>query len=374
MSDALVEALSGVEDDDTVKEILDAFGVETESTTSTQPNQPTLSDLYDRFLRRRQQRSSATRSQYKRTIPVFVTFAETHNVDHPGQITTGLVDEFVDGLEASFSADATIYTYTKNVRTWLNWLNDRQLCDEAVYNILSKDELGLSPKARDEALPADEATAILENLRARRYGTPIHTTTELFWNGGLRLGDAHSLDLCDFYPEENELWIAHRPDTGTRLKNGSEDDDTPGDGERYIELRDEAVEAIEHFVKYERPDVADEHGREPLFATEYGRACKSTLRRWLYRATSCRWQPDGREKRDCDGDCDSDSKICPQSYYPHAIRRGAIVDHLSGGLRQDLASQRFDVSVAVIKKHYDPRTKHQRKEDRAEAVRQCWRD
>jgi len=41
-------------------------------------------------------------------------------------------------------------------------------------------------------------------------------------------------------------------------------------------------------------------------------------------------------------------------------------------LRPDRASERSDVSVKVIEKHYDPRLKRQRKEDRAEAVRKSW--
>jgi transposase len=69
-----------------------------------------------------------------------------------------------------------------------------------------------------------------------------------------------------------------------------------------------------------------------------------------------------------------DTNVCPYSYYPHAIRRGAIVHHLSSGLRPDLASERFNVSIQTIKKHYDPRTKRKRKEDRSEAVRNACPD
>jgi len=60
------------------------------------------------------------------------------------------------------------------------------------------------------------------------------------------------------------------------------------DGERIIILRPQAVEALSLYIYTERPDVADEYGRPPLFATKQGRASQSTLRRWIYDATSCR--------------------------------------------------------------------------------------
>ena len=200
----------------------------------------------------------------------------------------------------------------------------------------------------------------------------MHALIELLWNGGLRVGGAYSLDVCDFDPENNEVQLRHRPESGTRLKNGSEDEDTTGDGERNVALKDRVIDAIKLYIETERPDVVDEHGREPLFATQYGRAARSTLRRKVYRATSCRWAPEDTDGPTCDGCCDPDSDICEYSYYPHAIRRGAIVNHLSGGLRPSIASERFDVSIPTLRKHYDPRTKRRRKEDRSDAVRSAW--
>jgi site-specific recombinase XerD len=373
MSGTFAEALADADQPDEIEQILKAPCTDSPSVESGSEQQR-LEKLYDRFLSRREQRSPETRSQYKRTIPKFIQFADTNDVEGPHQINTELVDRYVDELKASYETDATVYTHTKNIRTWFNWMNDRQLCDESVIKILSKDELGLSPAARDEALPEPVATEILNRLRNRQFGTDIHAALELFWNTGVRLGGGQSLDLDDFYPDKNELWLEHRPETETRLKNGDDRDDTPGDGERVIQLSDEVVDALQQYIDTERPAVSDAYGRQPLFTTTRGRASKSTLRRWLYEATSCRWQSDDDTKPNCDGNCDPDSHICPQSYYPHAIRRGSIVNHLSGGLRPDLASQRFDVSVAVIKKHYDPRTKRERKQVRKEAVRASWSD
>lgn len=151
--------------------------------------------------------------------------------------------------------------------------------------------------------------------------------------------------------------------TGTRLKNGSGDTQSSGDGERDNEVSDTVVQAITTYIKNDRPEVTDKYGREPLFATKHGRAARSTIRRWA---------PMNSGAKTCEGSCDPDSNVCPCSYYPHSIRRGAIVNHLSGGLRPDRASERFDVSTKILKRHYDPRTKSKQKEDRSEAVRRAW--
>lgn len=374
MSGELAEVLSGINDPATIQKILSTTKIKdiSNSNLPSSSEPPSLGELFDRFLDRRKNRSPSTKAQYKRTIPIFVNFAETKGVTSPISIEVETVEAFVDKLQAKHDADATILTYTKNVRTWLKWISQRDLCEESVYKILDQNKLGLSPKARDEALSVKRARAILVDLRKKRRGSPQHTVIELLWNGGPRIGGAHSTDLRDFDPERSELKFRHRPQSGTRLKNGSERDDTPGDGERNIALKEEVVEAIKLYVQRERPSVTDEYGRKPLFATKYGRASRSTIRRWVYEATSCRWGRPDSEIIKCDGSCDPDANICHYSYYPHAIRRGAIVNHLSNGLRPDRASERFDVSTEIIRKHYDPRTKHERKEDRAEAVRNAW--
>ncbi|KAB1192420.1 tyrosine-type recombinase/integrase [Haloferax sp. MBLA0076] len=336
------------------------------------PNQESLVTLYERFLSRRQDRSPSTRAQYKRTILDFIEFSESNEVAEPSELSIHLLDSYVDSLQERYNSDATILTYTKNVRGWLRWLTKRGYCDESLYRILDKDDLGLSPKARDEALSTREAELILEQLRNQRRGTLKHALIELLWNAGLRIGGARSLDIRDFVPEENEIRLRHRPTTGTRLKNGSETKDHVGNGERNVALKECVVNAIEIYIELERPDVTDEFGRSPLFATSQGRAARSTLRRKVYEATSCRWNTSPDSSVNCDGECSARSEVCPVSFYPHAIRRGAIVHHLSSGLRPDIASERFDVSVQTLRRHYDPRTEQKRKQDRSEYVRNCW--
>lgn len=381
MTVSLSETLAQIEDPGTIQNILNSLGIGGEENLDLEDESltpPSLEDLYKRYLSRKENRSPATRAQYKRTIPDFIDFTRTQGSTIPSGLSTELVERYVDELRQKYEADATQLTYTKNVRSWLRWLSKRQYCDEATYRILDKDELGLNPGVRDEAIPRSVAQHIIEQLSEQRYGSNLHVLIELGFNAGLRIGDLRSLDVEDVVPDENTIMLRHRPDTGTRLKNGEKTDSTAGDGERDILIKNRVTNAIQWYIDNERPDVTDEYSRSPLFATAHGRASGSTLRRWIYEATSCRWAPEEIEEDSesitCDGECNPDSSVCPCSYNPHAIRRGAIVNHLSNGLHPSRASERFDVSIPVLKKHYDPRTKQKQKIDRSDEVQSAWSD
>lgn len=302
MTERLAELLAETDDLQAIKEVLE-LATNTEREDPSSSTTRSLSEFYEQFLSRRQDRSPATRAQYKRTIPHFIDFATGHEVTTPAGISPDLLDQYVDALQATHDSDATILTHTKNVRGWLRWLNKRGHCPERVYRILDKDELELEPSARDEALPTTVADTILERLRQQRRGSLKHAVLELLWNAALRIGGLHSLDLQDFDPGNNELRVRHRPEQGTRLKNGSQNHGRSGDGERNILLDDAAIQALVLYTQYERQDVADTHGRDPLFTTSRGRASQSTLRRTVYEATSCRWHSTDPDTPDCDGDC-----------------------------------------------------------------------
>lgn len=177
----------------------------------------------------------------------------------------------------------------------------------------------------------------------------------------MRRGALHSLDVEDLRPESHALVLEHRPDTGTKLKNGEA-------GERWVYLGPRWFQPVEEFVEENRRDVTDDYGRNPLLTTRNGRPALTTIYDWVHRATQpCEYGgcPHDRDPDDCEarGAQNVPSK-CPSSHSPHAIRRGAITHHLNDDVPPETVSERMDVSLPVLYEHYDARTPREKMEVR----------
>jgi hypothetical protein len=57
---------------------------------------------------------------------------------------------------------------------------------------------------------------------------------------------------------------------------------------------------------------------------------------------------------------------CPSALSLHPIRRGSITYHIDRGWPKEKLSERVDVSVEVLSKHYDARSKEQERQGRKE--------
>ena len=86
----------------------------------------------------------------------------------------------------------------------------------------------------------------------------------------MRLGALRSLDIDDYDGENKSLLLGHRPDMGTPLKNGEE-------GERLVALTAETCRVIDDCMDHNRHDVTDDYGRETMLTTENGRRQASSI-------------------------------------------------------------------------------------------------
>lgn len=211
--------------------------------------------------------------------------------------------------------------------------------------------------AREEMLEPELAHKILDHLERYRFVTLEHALLEVLWHTGLRIGAARGLDTDDYIVDGQYLVLEHLPEQDTPLKNGAQ-------GERLVALSDRVCRVLDEWLSVNHPGVSDDYGREPLFATHSGRLSRNRGRSIAYQysrpciyADHC---PHDRDIDDCDAVVTSRAYECPSSLSPHPIRRGAITHHLQEETPERVVSDRMDVGMDVLDRHYDQRSKREK--------------
>ncbi|NGM69206.1 site-specific integrase [Natronolimnobius sp. AArcel1] len=218
-------------------------------------------------------------------------------------------------------------------------------------------------KPTDEEV--EQAVAYLETYEpaSRR-----HVEYAIIKENGNRVGALRAIDEEDVDLKEQVIEFQDRQENdytdekGTPLKNGT-------DGEREINISKELAELIRRYLNNpDRHDVTDMFGREPLLTTRYGRPSVETIRRDLYKLTrpctyadSC---PHDRDIDSCEATKSYNASKCPSSHSPHPLRRWSIEHQIDRGVPKDQLSDRVDVSVPVLNKHYDLRKEERKRKQR----------
>lgn len=244
-------------------------------------------------------------------------------------------------------------TQMDTLRVFIRWCGRLEYVDENLSEAVVSPELTSEENSRDVIVADDEAEAILSRLDRYEYASRDHAVFTLLREVGMRACSVHSLDLGDINHDENLIELEHRPETGTRLKNGSV-------SERYVAISDTTVAILSDYIDENRLDKTDDNGRKPLFTTQRGRMSKNSLRSSSYRETRpCVWDgdcPHGKNIMECKAALEGAYAYeCPSSKSPHAWRRGAITHMLSEDVPPEIVSDRADVSESVIEQHYDGR-------------------
>jgi len=255
-------------------------------------------------------------------------------------------------------APITLQKQLSTVRTALRWWADIEAVHDGLAEKLHSPELPDGAESRDEHLKPERARHILNHLGTYHPGSRRHALMALLWRTGMRRSALRSIDVDDLHPDEHAVELKHRLGSGSRLKNGD-------DGERWVYLGPQWFRAVKQYRDNpERPDVTDDHGRRPLFSTEYGRATGDTIYTWVNRATlPCEYGdcPHGRDRDECPAlGTDGYPSKCPSARSPHDVRRGSITHHLHSGTPPETVSERMDVSLDVLYRHYDARTEREK--------------
>ena len=256
----------------------------------------------------------------------------------------------------------TLKTQLSELREFLRFCVSIDAAEESLPERVTVPSLEPGENVRESHMDPNEATTILSFLEQYHYASLDHVLMLLLWQTGARVAGIHGVDLADINSDEETIELRHRPEQGTRLKNGEQ-------GERIVAVPAETIAVVEDYVEVNRPPVTDDHGRKPLFATENGRIHKRHLSKHAYKWTCpCQYNqpcPADKDPMGCEYTGGYDSSVeCPHNTRPHDIRRGAITHWLKRDVPDRAISDRMNVSVATLDRHYDARSEQERAEQR----------
>lgn len=313
-------------------------------------------------------KSEGTIRAYSSILDFFVTFCDLRGIDDLEELNGNHLRKWKHWRRSRGNdlddnerlSPKTLKDDMYMTRAFIRWVAQMGVLPYRMVESVRIPETETEDEVRFEHLDKEVAERIIEYFEAAAPGSLHHALMLLGWHTAMRLCSIHSIDLRDIDDEEYSIKLRHRPDTGTVLKDGTE-------SEHKVAIAPEVMEVLERYIEYHRPDVEDEHGREPLFASNQGRRSKSNLREYVYEATQpCQIGmecPHEKDPRACDAAIRrNDASKCPSSVSPHAIRKGAITNWCDEDVPRRKISGRADVTRDVIEKHYDQRSETDRME------------
>jgi site-specific recombinase XerD len=331
-----------------------------------------IEDVLDAFLQERKVANAAsTYYNNKGHLTKFQDWCDQQNIRTFGELTPQHLRQYKLSLKKDPNKNrTTIGNYFSTIRTFLKWANKYDYCGGNLAVAMESDEFNKNGNARSRMIPFDQAEATLEYYNKFKYATNYHVILVILWHTGCRRAALCGLDLQDWKPvkrreggEYGLLVFRDRPDQQTPLKNDK-------GGEREVIVWPEYGEVIQDYIDTHRRQKTDQYGREPLITSRKGRYKPDSIQPMVNAMTRpCKVGldcPEGRDPEDCEAAYYDHAPRCPDSYSPHPLRRAAITYHLEEkNWTYEGASGRFDVSVSVLKKHYDNSTREGQRKTRA---------
>jgi site-specific recombinase XerD len=310
---------------------------------------------------------AATVRSYENISGDFVDYVESNDIEAVEGINGYLIEQWkLKRKNEDNVSPATLKNNLKHIRVFIRWCESTELIEHGLADKIQIPSISEEQERSNEIVEPEQIQSILSHLELYEYGTRFHAITALLWHTGIRISAAVSLDLEDFEPRVNTIKVRNRRATGTSLKNGNK-------SERNITISDEIVDVLNDYIEGRRISVDDEYNREPLFTTERGRVDRQVVyknfigisRPCVY-ANDC---PHGRDIEECKAArLKREAYDCPSSGALHPIRRGSITYHLNQDWPIEKVSERCDVSVSVLQKHYDARTHEDKRQGRSQFV------
>jgi len=317
----------------------------------------TPSEGVERFLAHRKPGvSKSTYRNNRTTLDHFLTWCAERNIGNLNDLTGRDMADYVAWRRQKVKP-ITLQKSLSTIRVALGYWADLDAVSKGLREKVHAPEIVDGAESRDSKVSADRAEEIIRYLDRYHYASREHAILSIFWETGMRLGALRALDVDDLRFGDEAVQVQHRPESDTPLKNGKR-------GERWVWLGPVITRTIEDYVQTNREDVTDEYGRRPLFTSKQGRLSKTGVRNVTYRCTHpCMMHecPHDRDPETCEalGKHNSPSK-CPSAKSPHSWRRGAITDHLIRSVSPEIVSERMNVSLEILYKHYDARNQDEK--------------
>lgn len=318
-------------------------------------------EAFERWLGKlRAAKADSTVSAYHYQIKHFVAFCEDDGIETIQNLSGWDIETYEthrreQGLEA-----LSLHKELSTLRLFLEYCARIELVHEDLPEKVDPPDVPRDAHVDETRLHTDDAQALLAYYDDHDYGSRAHALLTLTWFTGCRLGGVRTLDVTDYYPDDQYVEFHHRPDRSTPLKNGR-------NGERAVGLTDYVCEVLDHYLANHRKDNYGEYGNRPLFTSSVGRASENAVRAWMYLATQpCLHSdcPHGKDRDSCEWVDYTHGSKCPSSRSPHQVRTGSITWQLNRGMPIEAVSQRVNTSVRVLKKHYDQPTHLEELEER----------
>lgn len=306
--------------------------------------------------------SQATVYSHRSRLGHFVRWCNANGIENLNELSGRQLQEFrIWRRTEDDLSPVTEKTQMDTLRVFIRWLESMDGVEQDLHSKVRSPTLRKDENVRNEMLDSEQAEAVLRYLKKFEYASRPHVVISLMWHTMMRVGGIHALDVDDYSSDSQTLEVVHRPEIQTALKNAEL-------GERFIALSGEICGLLDVLIETTRPDSSDEYGREPLLASEVGRAHRSTLRSDCYRYTRpCIYAnecPHGRVIEDCEARGYESASECPSSSSPHMLRRGGLTHALNGSYPIRPLGDRADVDPLTLSEHYDQRTKREKMEQR----------
>lgn len=333
---------------------------------TTEPDSTSPTDAKEWYLDDRAgELSDSTYRAHKYRIRPFVEFCNEHDIDVMGDLSGRHFSKYkIWRQEYGDINNVTLNTQLSTLRVFIKWAGRVELVPKDMFEYITPPTMAPEEDVSESILEDERAAEILRYHEKYNYATRNHAMLKLMWHTGARTGALRAIDLEDMNDDEMTIDIVHRPELDTPLKNA-------GSGERIITVDGATWDILQDYIDAHRKPQVDDHDREPLFTTRFGRISVQAIRRNFYAITqpcaygkSC---PHDKDPDTCEWHQDSHKNSkCPSSESPHAVRKGVITWARLNDIPIEAISGRMDVSARVLKKHYDRRTKQQQAESRRE--------